>query len=41
MMLEHLGLADEAARVNKAVQGFQPSRPITTSQFGDQISERV
>jgi 3-isopropylmalate dehydrogenase len=41
MMLEHLGLADEAARVHKAVQGFQPSQPITTTQYGDALSERV
>ncbi|HUC14978.1 MAG TPA: 3-isopropylmalate dehydrogenase [Acidimicrobiales bacterium] len=41
MMLEHLGLGDEAARVHKAVQGFQPSQPITTSQYGDELSERV
>ncbi len=41
MMLEHLGLVDEAARVQKAVQGFQPSQPITTSQYGDELSERV
>jgi 3-isopropylmalate dehydrogenase len=41
MMLEHLGLADQAARITKAVQGFAPSVPLSTSQFGDQISERV
>jgi 3-isopropylmalate dehydrogenase len=41
MMLEHLGLGDEAARVHKAVQGFLPSEPITTSQYGDELSERV
>jgi isocitrate/isopropylmalate dehydrogenase len=41
MMLEHLGLVDEAARVHKAVQDFQPSQPITTSQYGDELSERV
>lgn len=41
MMLEYLGLADEAARLNKAVRGFLPSGPLTTSQFGDEISERV
>lgn len=41
MMLEYLGLADEAARLNKAVRGFTPSGPLTTSQFGDEISERV
>jgi len=41
MMLDHLGLADQAARINKAVQGFQPSGPLTTSQIGDEISERV
>jgi 3-isopropylmalate dehydrogenase len=41
MMLEYLGLADQAARVDKAVQGFQPASPLTTSQYGDEISERV
>jgi 3-isopropylmalate dehydrogenase len=41
MMLEHLGLADQAARITKAVRGFAPSVPLSTSQFGDQISERV
>ena len=41
MMLGYLGLADEAARLNKAVRGFTPSGPLTTSQFGDEISERV
>jgi 3-isopropylmalate dehydrogenase len=41
MMLEYLGLGDEAARVHKAVQDFQPSQPITTTQFGDELSERV
>jgi 3-isopropylmalate dehydrogenase len=41
MMLEYLGLGDQAARVHKAVQDFQPSQPITTTQFGDELSERV
>jgi 3-isopropylmalate dehydrogenase len=41
MMLEFLGQADAAARINKAVQSFQPTGPISTSQFGDEISERV
>ncbi len=41
MMLDHLGLADQAARITKAVRGFVPDAPLTTSQFGDQISERV
>ncbi|HYA44390.1 MAG TPA: isocitrate/isopropylmalate family dehydrogenase, partial [Acidimicrobiales bacterium] len=41
MMLEHLGLADEAARITKAVEGFEPATPLTTSQYGDAISERV
>jgi 3-isopropylmalate dehydrogenase len=41
MMLEYLGLVDEAARVHKAVQDFQPSQPVTTSQYGDELSERV
>jgi 3-isopropylmalate dehydrogenase len=41
MMLDYLGLADEAARINVAVQGFQPSGQVTTSQFGDEVSERV
>jgi 3-isopropylmalate dehydrogenase len=41
MMLDYLGLADQAARINKAVQGFQPAGPLSTSQYGDEISERV
>ncbi|HTW09645.1 MAG TPA: 3-isopropylmalate dehydrogenase [Acidimicrobiales bacterium] len=41
MMLDFLGQADAAARVTKAVQGFQPAGPLTTSQYGDMISERV
>jgi 3-isopropylmalate dehydrogenase len=41
MMLDYLGLTDQAARVNKAVQGFQPSGTLTTSQYGDEIAERV
>ncbi|HXW81805.1 MAG TPA: 3-isopropylmalate dehydrogenase [Acidimicrobiales bacterium] len=41
MMLEHLGLSDQAARINKAVQSFHPAGQISTSQFGDEISERV
>jgi 3-isopropylmalate dehydrogenase len=41
MMLEYLGLADPAARISKAVQGFQAGGPLTTSQYGDEISERV
>jgi 3-isopropylmalate dehydrogenase len=41
MMLEYLGLTDEAARINKAVQGFQPAGPLTTTQYGREISERV
>jgi len=41
MMLDFLGLTDQAARINKAVQAFHPRGPITTSQYGDRISERV
>ncbi|MGH9107116.1 MAG: 3-isopropylmalate dehydrogenase [Acidimicrobiales bacterium] len=41
MMLEYLGLADQAARISKAVQSFQPTGPITTSNYGNEISERV
>ncbi len=41
MMLEHLGLAEEAARITKAVNDYQPSGPLSTEQFGDAISERV
>jgi 3-isopropylmalate dehydrogenase len=41
MMLEYLGLTDQAARINKAVQGFHAEGPISTSQYGDEISERV
>ena len=29
MMLEYLGLTDQAARINKAVQGFQPAGPLS------------
>ncbi len=41
MMLEHLGLAEEAARITKAVNDYQPASPLSTEQFGDAISERV
>lgn len=41
MMLDYLGLSDQAARVNKGVQAFSPTGPLTTSQYGDEISERV
>ena len=41
MMLDFLGLTDQAARISKAVQAFHPGGPITTSRYGDQISERV
>ncbi len=41
MMLDYLGLTDQAARINKAVQGFQPDGPLSTGQYGDEISERV
>jgi 3-isopropylmalate dehydrogenase len=41
MMLDYLGLADAAARINKAVQSFKPTGALTTSQLGDEISERV
>ncbi len=41
MMLEYLGLTDQAARINKAVQAFQPDGPLSTSQYGNEISERV
>ena len=41
MMLDYLGLGDQAARITKAVQDFQPVGEVTTSQFGDAIAERV
>jgi 3-isopropylmalate dehydrogenase len=41
LLLEHLGLVEEAARISNAVAVFQPNGPLTTSQFGDAISERV
>ena len=41
LMLDYLGLADQAARITKAVQDFQPAGEVTTSQFGDAIAERV
>ena len=41
MMLDYLGAHDEAARVNKAVSDFRPTGVLSTSQYGDQISERV
>ena len=36
MMLDYLGLTDQAARITTAVQGFAPDGPLTTSQFGDE-----
>ena len=41
MMLDFLGMAEEAARVTKAVRGFSPAEGMTTSQVGDAIAERV
>jgi len=41
MMLDYLGEADRSARISKAVQGFQAQGQLSTSQFGDQIAERV
>lgn len=41
MMLDYLGLKDQAARITKAVKGFEPPAPMTTSEFGDAIAERV
>jgi 3-isopropylmalate dehydrogenase len=41
MMLDHLGATGQADRINKAVASFQPSGPLTTSQFGDALAERV
>jgi 3-isopropylmalate dehydrogenase len=41
MMLDYLGLGDQAARITKAVRDFQPVGEVTTSQFGDAIAERV
>jgi 3-isopropylmalate dehydrogenase len=41
MMLDHLGLAEQASRIYKAVQGFSPTSAMTTSQIGDEIAERV
>jgi 3-isopropylmalate dehydrogenase len=41
MMLDHLGLAEQAGRIDKAVMGFARRPTVTTSQFGDEISERV
>lgn len=41
MMLDFLGEADIAARVNKAVGGFSPGRSMSTAEVGDSIAERV
>lgn len=41
MMLDHLGLAEQAARIYKAVGAYSPPGPSTTSQIGDDIAERV
>lgn len=41
MMLDHLGLCEEASRVGKALQDFEPSGSLTTRQYGDAIAERV
>lgn len=41
MMLDYLGLGDQAARITKAVQGFEAPTGMTTSEFGDAIAERV
>ena len=41
MMLDYLGLKDQATRITKAVKGFEPPAPMTTSEFGDAIAERV
>jgi len=41
MMLDYLGECEQAARITKAVQGFQPEGQLTTRQLGEQISERV
>jgi 3-isopropylmalate dehydrogenase len=43
MMLEHLGEADAAARITKAVleRAAAGTAGLTTSAIGDQIAERV
>lgn len=41
MMLDHLGLAEQASRIYKAVQGYEPQAHATTSQIGDDLAERV
>ena len=41
MMLDYQGLSEQASRVHKAVQGYQPAGDKTTSQIGDEIAERV
>jgi 3-isopropylmalate dehydrogenase len=41
MMLDFLGLSEEAARITKAVHGFVPDGQLSTSQYGDAIAERV
>ena len=41
MMLDFLGMAEEASRVTKAVRGFSPATEMTTRQIGDAIAERV
>jgi len=41
MMLDHLGLAREAERVNAAVRAFQPAGAMSTKEVGDEIARRV
>jgi 3-isopropylmalate dehydrogenase len=41
MMLDFLGMTDQAARITKAVRGYSPAGTMTTSQIGDAIAERV
>jgi len=41
MMLDFLGLAEQAARIDKAVAGLDELGSMSTSQIGDLIAERV
>jgi 3-isopropylmalate dehydrogenase len=41
MMLDFLGATHVAGRITKAVEGFSADRPLSTTEVGDAIAERV
>ncbi|MGI8493398.1 MAG: isocitrate/isopropylmalate family dehydrogenase, partial [Acidimicrobiales bacterium] len=41
MMLDFLGEAEAAARINKAVEAVPTDRSLSTSEVGDAIAERL